>query len=121
MHIVCPLLVCIHHEITVYELGFVITCESLSCARLVFSALVAATTTSSVVRGTAGHTRVGVTAHVGSGSGAFPVFPGESTAAEHTPILASAEGRSPSVSVQTCALETFWLQNKCETFTARYF
>ena len=84
------------------------------------NALSSAATTSSVVRATAGHTRVGVTAHVGSGSGALPVIPGETTAAEHTPILASAEGRSPSVSVQTGALEAFWMQSKCATFNDRY-
>ena len=77
--------------------------------------------TISVVRATGGHARVGLTAHVRSGSGASPVAPGETTAAEHTPFLASAEGRSPSVSVQTGALETFWVQNKCAAFKDRDF
>ena len=85
------------------------------------NALCVAATTSSVERATAGHTRVGETAHVGSGSGALPVIPGETTAAEHTPILASAERSSPSVSVQTDAVETFWLPNKCAAFNDRDF
>ena len=84
------------------------------------NALSSAAVTTSIVRGAGGHARVGVTAHVRSGSRALPVIPGETTAAEHTPSLASAEGRSPSVSVQTGALEAFWVEHKCATYNDRY-